>query len=641
MLHLHINHFLSNKYHIIKKRRPVKNNTRQGRFHMRRALIIMGSIIGCLIVISIFLVNPVPTNRAAYGKADLTHDSLSGNSKVSLDGKWEFYWNQLLDPDSFSESNTQMDGYAEIPQYWNSSNEYPSNGMATYRLLVTLPDQSERLAISMPKVYAQYRLWVNGQLLCDSDLDEKNSAFYLTPAVYCFDTNGNQTIEIILQIRNTQHIYAGIGQSIVIGSEEALTRSRMISLSVDMSISTLCVLSSLYSFAIFINKKNQKAYFWFSLVSLFVGFRGLMMNQNFIMILWPKLSFDLGSRIASALIPLIALSLLMYLRAVYARKVPNLLYYTILLTSTVFLALITFLPTTIILMIFNMYMVITISLCILLLYLSFYSLLIREQGDVLFAFGSCLFFMGAVCEGLWYYQKIDTWNFLSFGLAGFALTQTIYLVQYYSRIETDSIILQKRLQITDLAYLRAQIRPHFIYNALAAISSTISRDPKEAKKLLLDFSDYLRGCFSLEREDGLTTIHNEMSMVFAYASVEKARFRDRIHLEYDLQAKGDSLIPVMSIQPLVENAIRHGITPKIDGGTVKISSWNKDGETHVIVEDDGIGFSLFGREKGPDGDGIGIININRRLEMLYNTHLRIDSEIGRGTRIEMVVPMRK
>ena len=97
----------------------------------------------------------------------------------------------------------------------------------------------------------------------------------------------------------------------------------------------------------------------------------------------------------------------------------------------------------------------------------------------------------------------------------------------------------------------------------------------------------------------------------------------------------------MSIQPLVENAIRHGITPKIDGGTVKISSWNKDGETHVLVEDDGIGFSSFGRDQGTEGEGIGINNINRRLEMLYNTHLLIDSEIGRGTRIEMIVPMRK
>ncbi len=640
MLHLQIKHFLSSKYHIIKKRPPT-NTIRQGRFHMRRALIIMGSIIGCLIIISIFLVNPAPTNNAAYGKADLSHESLSGNSKVSLDGKWEFYWNQLLDPDSFRESNIHMDGYAEIPKYWNGSNEYPANGIATYRLLVTLPDGSGRLAIAMPKVYTQYKLWVNGKLLCDCDFDEENSSFYLTPAVYCFDTEGKQTIEIILQIKNTQHIYAGVGQTIVIGSEDTLTRSRMISLSVDMSISTLCMLSSLYSLAIFINKKNQKAYLWFSLVSLLVGIRGLMMNQNFIMILCPKLSFDLGSRIASALIPLIVLSLLLYLRAVYTRKIPNPLYYTIFLASAVFLVLITFLPTTIILTIFNAYIVITLTMCFLLLYLSFYSLLIREQGDVLFAFGACLFFMGAVCEGLWYYQKIGAWNFLSFGLAGFALTQTIYLVQYYSRIETDSIILQKKLQITDLAYLRAQIRPHFIYNALAAISSTISRDPKEAKKLLLDFSDYLRGCFSLEREDGLTTIHNEMDTVFAYASVEKARFRDRIHLEYDLLAKGDCLIPVMSIQPLVENAIRHGITPKIDGGTVKISSWNKDGETHVLVEDDGIGFSSFGRDQGTEGEGIGINNINRRLEMLYNTHLLIDSEIGRGTRIEMIVPMRK
>jgi LytS/YehU family sensor histidine kinase len=277
------------------------------------------------------------------------------------------------------------------------------------------------------------------------------------------------------------------------------------------------------------------------------------------------------------------------------------------------------------------------------LYFSVLSMLRDADGSLIFTIGAIMLVFGALFDTLYYYQLINTGIFLSLGLVGFAGTQTLLLALYFSKVEQDRQTLKKKLLVTDLSLLRAQIRPHFIYNALGTISSAISRNPAEAKALLLDFSDFLRGCFSTEREDGLTSLSSELNTVRAYLSLEKARFRDRLNVIYDLAEDESRFVPILSVQPIVENAVRHGLMPKIDGGTVKIRTWHDGGQTHIVVEDDGIGILKDDILTGPQslndtGNGIGLPNINRRLKILYDTQLIIDSRPWHGTRVEIVLP---
>jgi sensor histidine kinase YesM len=199
----------------------------------------------------------------------------------------------------------------------------------------------------------------------------------------------------------------------------------------------------------------------------------------------------------------------------------------------------------------------------------------------------------------------------------------------------------RREQKLELQFLKSQIRPHFINNALNAIISISRRDAVKARKLLIEFSKYLRNCYSIKDTEDMVPIENELSFVRAYVALEQARFSDFLHIEFDI----DSIflmIPPLTLQPLVENAIIHGVMEKSEDGHILI--YVKDCENFVKmgVKDDGVGISpelisalLSGEHQG---GGIGIHNINRRIKKIYNTQLHIESRLKGGTDAYIIIP---
>lgn len=196
---------------------------------------------------------------------------------------------------------------------------------------------------------------------------------------------------------------------------------------------------------------------------------------------------------------------------------------------------------------------------------------------------------------------------------------------------------------SEMDFLKAQIKPHFIFNVLSVISSMITRDTKKAKKILLDFSDYLRYSFDFSSGESFTPIKKEMDLVKTYVAIEKERFGDRLNIEYDIDENIDIKIPSLVIQPIVENSIRHGILSKIDGGNIKLSIY-KDGEEVIIkVKDDGVGIESHRLTNLLDGKdekaGVGVKNINSRLIKSYGSGLNIVSNLNQGTEVIIRVPL--
>ena len=178
-----------------------------------------------------------------------------------------------------------------------------------------------------------------------------------------------------------------------------------------------------------------------------------------------------------------------------------------------------------------------------------------------------------------------------------------------------------------------QIQPHFIYNSLSAIAE-IDGVPENAQKAIVDFSDYLR-----ENLDSMTTAElipfdKESEHIRKYIDLEVLRFGDKVKVVFNLSVT-DFLLPVMTVQMLVENAIKHGITKKHEGGTVIVST-KKDGKNVIVtVTDDGVGFDA---EKEITGNHIGLNNIRKRLEYTVGGRLEIVSEKGKGTTATLIVP---
>jgi two-component system, LytTR family, sensor kinase len=200
---------------------------------------------------------------------------------------------------------------------------------------------------------------------------------------------------------------------------------------------------------------------------------------------------------------------------------------------------------------------------------------------------------------------------------------------------------EERLARAELRALRAQISPHFIYNALAAVAGDIHVRPDEARELLIDFAEFTRYLFRDGRS--YVTLGEELAHVERYLRLEQARFRNSLHVTIDVpeQALG-SVVPAMSVQPLVENAVRHGVERRAGTGRIAIIGGLVGGDVELRVSDDGAGIEP---ERVPAvlagaGGGIGISNVDARLRATFGERyaLRIESDVGRGTTAVMIVP---
>jgi two-component system LytT family sensor kinase len=200
---------------------------------------------------------------------------------------------------------------------------------------------------------------------------------------------------------------------------------------------------------------------------------------------------------------------------------------------------------------------------------------------------------------------------------------------------------EERLAQAELRALRAQISPHFIYNALAAVAGDIHARPEEARELLIDFAEFTRYLFRDGRS--YVTLGEEIEHVERYLRLEQARFRDHLHVTFDVPAgTRGAVVPAMSVQPLVENAVRHGVERRAGSGRVAITARVAGDEVELQVSDDGVGIEP---ERVPAvlagaGGGIGLSNVDQRLRTTFGERyaLRMESTPGKGTTAIMTVP---
>jgi LytS/YehU family sensor histidine kinase len=190
---------------------------------------------------------------------------------------------------------------------------------------------------------------------------------------------------------------------------------------------------------------------------------------------------------------------------------------------------------------------------------------------------------------------------------------------------------EKQLKDANVKIMVSQIQPHFIYNTLSSISTLITLDPNKAKVALDDFTEYLRMNLTSLTDTRLIPFEKELKHIETYVFLEKMRFNDRLTVKYDIKAK-DFEVPPLSIQPLVENAIKHGILQKLEGGELVVKSYETDDAYVVEVIDNGVGFDMNSDDFN-NGDHVGLNNIKVRLTTMCKGELKYDSKVNEGTKV--------
>ncbi|RPI25545.1 MAG: hypothetical protein EHM61_14100 [Acidobacteria bacterium] len=190
----------------------------------------------------------------------------------------------------------------------------------------------------------------------------------------------------------------------------------------------------------------------------------------------------------------------------------------------------------------------------------------------------------------------------------------------------------------ELRALRAQINPHFLFNALNSVAQLTAEDPAAAETALLNLSEVLRYVLKASQLD-LVTLAEEIDFVRTYLSIEKIRFEDRLRVDIQLPDRlRDTAIPPMLIQPLVENSVKHGLSAKATGGLLSIVAEAINDVVRITVRDDGVGFDPRPSAR-ESGRGLGLENVRVRLERLYGPgHLLVKSEPGRGSEVILLIP---
>jgi sensor histidine kinase YesM len=220
-------------------------------------------------------------------------------------------------------------------------------------------------------------------------------------------------------------------------------------------------------------------------------------------------------------------------------------------------------------------------------------------------------------------------SYLSYSTARIAQTEAEMQKERAERLANENKLVEARLQL-----LQAQVEPHFLFNTLANVTSLIDTQPDQARHMLEKFIDYLRATLARTRE-AESSLGKEMDMIRAYLDIIQVRMGARLRYNIDVPATLNGInFPPMLLQPLVENAVKHGLEPKVEGGTLTIRVRIENGKLQLTVEDDGLGF------KGERSGGLGLVNVRERLEVLYDGQAKLIMEERSpcGTRATIELP---
>ncbi|MFS0838967.1 response regulator [Paenibacillus sp. 1P03SA] len=203
---------------------------------------------------------------------------------------------------------------------------------------------------------------------------------------------------------------------------------------------------------------------------------------------------------------------------------------------------------------------------------------------------------------------------------------------------------EERLRM-EAAWLQAQIKPHFFFNTINSISILSEIDPAKMRSLLEEFSAYLQNSFDFQNSEQLIPLQRELELVRSYLAIETVRHGHRLDIQWEIEEIPGLRLPPLSIQPLVENALIHGVLEKKSGGVIRIEVKNREKGAEVRVTDNGMGMDLAVLEKlrsvhaGDERRGIGLANTDRRLRHMYGTGLKLESSPGLGTAVSFFIPV--
>ncbi len=605
---------------------------------------------------------------ATSGVLDLSNYDLYQDGNIRLDGQWQFFWKMVPSPESFLKDNAlEPTGYYPVPRYWTAYEglSLPPEGSASYRLRIHVDKINRPLSLMIPEIFTEYQLFVNGNILDSHGKFADGRIRFLSPRIFTFH-NSNDTIEILLNIENHSHGNAGIGQSFFLGAPEKILKQHLFSTIIEMILVAVCLFAGIYHIILFSLRSKEKELLYFSLFCILISFRTLFTGTTFIMQIIPGMSFESGSRSATAVIPLCLIAFQTYAFHFFGPHFPVKPHRALLMVHAGYLILTLTLPTMIYTKLFTPYLLVILASCFFIMGVNACSMVKRLRYSSIFLAGFMFVFAGVVNDILHYKQIINTGYFLSLWFSLFIIAQSVMLAIKFANEHKMVETLSKRLKASDklkdefLANTSHELRTPLV--GIIGISDSladgvagnlskkavlnlklISSSAKRLASLINDILDYskLRNSdipLVVKNIDLRQIVEVVLTVVKATAPSKKLELINEVSNQFPA-VSGDENRLQQILFNLMGNAVKF-----TEEGQVKVSAQDKGSHVIIHVKDTGCGipedkleaiFQSFEQVDGTTtrnygGTGLGL-PITRKLVELHGGRISVQSFEQKGS----------
>lgn len=580
--------------------------------------------------------------EAEKGVLNLTHWDIEMDGNIHLNGEWGFYWQKLLYYEEMH--SAKPDEIVEVPDSWDEyliqGKNLPGKGYATYRLHVkTVLPVGAMLGLKIDTFSSAYRLYVNERLIAScgsvgtSALEEVGE---YRPRAVIFSVPAKD-FDLIIQVSNYHYAKGGLWSTFLLGSAHTILELQDSSIGKELFLLGALLIIALFYFAIYILRKELKYTLYFALLCLCLVLTVDITGQHILTRVFPQIGINVIIAVWYSSVTWSVVFLQLFVSELFPSKLAKIIariYIFIAVTELLFYLVTPPVFYTRFGEIANYSEILGVFFALLIVaigirngykdgwlnIISMLILLLTHTHDVLYTTNIIRHVYGEIFFG---------------GLFSFIFIQMVIQARRIKAFHEQEVT-------AELKFLQAQIKPHFLYNSLNTIISISQYDIDKARELLRDFSQYLRRSFDFRGLSQLVPLKHELDLAKAYIQIEKARFEERLEVTLDIPEDQEIRVPMLMLQPIIENAIIHGILPQAEGGRIDVSVSREESFLIFKVKDNGLGMTeeeISRVLKQDENKGIGLFNIDHRLRKLYGLGLTIISYPDKGTEISWFVPI--
>ncbi len=404
--------------------------------------------------------------RAVEGMLDLSEWRFD-QDLIGLDGQWEFYWNQLLEPSDLKVTEISRTGYIEIPGSWNhyqlNDMELPGAGYATYRLIIKTGEK-ERLALKIPRIFTAYKLWVNDELIAYSGIVGQNresmTPQYLPQLAFFAAQKGEN--EIILQVSNFYHRSGGILERLILGSEELVLNLRYKNMAYELILFGCIMIIGAYHIALFFFRRQNRSTLYFGLFCIFIGIRTLLVGERLFIYLFPGFNWEVAHKMQTLTFYLGVPLIVMFFKFVFPKDISEKFVRFIIIIGLVFGGLVLLTPARIFTTFNPIYQIVALIVIIYLTYIFFKKLFKKDKNIGLIVAGGLALFITSLNDiiflSIWLNDNgstllrsiFRTGNLSSIGQMIFVFTISIVLAKQFSEAMEKEEVMTMQLKEMNL-----------------------------------------------------------------------------------------------------------------------------------------------------------------------------------------------